>query len=347
MRGKSLLESAVLLQQVPQRTPWKTSKRLHRRLSLLSYSKAFQKPGLSRKGVSQCFLSGTGVIEEDQPRHQMLVFGGVHLGTEFIGAGPEHGLEGLGGRLLMRGKSLLESAVLLQQVPQRTPWKTSKRLHRRLSLLSYSKAFQKPGLSRKGVSQCFLSGTGVIEEDQPQHQMLVFGGIHLGTEFIGAGPEHSLEGLGGRLLLLCSTTAASGRRFRCFLATAPSMPSGRAMDPPGPLPFLSRPNASASRAEGCPGLPSGGRTSSSRSPSSAAWWRALCWSRLLEGCSWGSGSGGQQSGLGLHGLEDVQKAIGAGGGKAGLEARFFDERWAHGHQHRRLQALCSLHQQGQ
>ena len=46
--------------------------------------------------------------------------------------------------------------------------------------------------------------------------------------------------------------AASGRSFRRFVATAPSMPSARAMDPPAPLPFLSRPNASASRVEGLP-----------------------------------------------------------------------------------------------
>ncbi len=38
------------------RTPWTTPKRFHRRLPLLCYSKAFEKPGLGQKGVSQWFL---------------------------------------------------------------------------------------------------------------------------------------------------------------------------------------------------------------------------------------------------------------------------------------------------
>ena len=33
-----------------------------------------------------------------------------------------------------------------------------------------------------------------------------------------------------------------------------------------------------------------------------------------------SGSSGQQPGLSLHGFEDIEKAVGAGRGKAGLEA---------------------------
>ncbi len=48
-------------------THWKTSKRFHRRPSLLSYSKAFEKPGLGQKGVPQCFPkslwdSGQGLL---------------------------------------------------------------------------------------------------------------------------------------------------------------------------------------------------------------------------------------------------------------------------------------------
>ncbi len=39
------------------RTPWTTPKRFHRRLPLLCYSKAFEKPGLGQKGVSQWFLN--------------------------------------------------------------------------------------------------------------------------------------------------------------------------------------------------------------------------------------------------------------------------------------------------
>ena len=58
-------------------------------------------------------------------------------------------------------------------------------------------------------------------------------------------------------------------------------------------------------------------------------------------------SSGQESGLGLHGPEDIEKAVGAGRGEAGLKARFLDERRAHGHQRLGFQALRSLDQQGQ
>ncbi len=176
--GESLcwrVESAVLLQQVPQRTPWKTSKRLHRRLSLLSYSKAFQKPGLSRKGVSQCFLSGIGVIEEDQPRHQMLVFGGIHLGTEFIGAGPEHGLEGLGGRLLppLRGLPMGQGLANRAPEPESSQAGLGHRDHRRHG------GWGDPSVLR-GAHRAAIRGEDI------QQQVSQFSGVVAGTVLVTA-----------------------------------------------------------------------------------------------------------------------------------------------------------------
>ncbi len=62
----------------PIGTPWKTSKCFHRRLSLLSYSKAFQKPGLSRKGFSQCF-HGTRLLFRPGLRWSLAGCGGGGL----------------------------------------------------------------------------------------------------------------------------------------------------------------------------------------------------------------------------------------------------------------------------
>ena len=40
-----------------------------------------------------------------------------------------------------------------------------------------------------------------LQEDQPQHQMLIFGRIHLSPQFVCTRPEHGLEILGGCFLL--------------------------------------------------------------------------------------------------------------------------------------------------
>ena len=113
----------------------------------------------------------------------------------------------------------------------------------------------------------------VCEEDQAQHQMLVFGGVHLGAGVVGTGPEHRFDIPGG-CFLLCPGTAARGRGgkagFRSLVAAPPQCPCqgngsapaplicgfssqevrsfnalARAMDPPLPLPFLTGRNASA------------------------------------------------------------------------------------------------------
>ncbi len=51
--SQALMEKSfsTIALSVALRKAWKTSKRFHRRL--LSYSKAFEKPGLSQKGISQ------------------------------------------------------------------------------------------------------------------------------------------------------------------------------------------------------------------------------------------------------------------------------------------------------
>ncbi len=48
-------------------------------------------------------------------------------------------------KLLLRKRSITRNSFC-----QRKVWKTPKRFHRKLSLLSYNKAFEKPGPSRKG-----------------------------------------------------------------------------------------------------------------------------------------------------------------------------------------------------
>lgn len=39
----------------------------------------------------------------------------------------------------------------------------------------------------------FKSIRNVFQEDQAQHDVLVFGGVHVGAEFVGGGPEGAFE----------------------------------------------------------------------------------------------------------------------------------------------------------
>ncbi len=57
--------------------PAKTSERFHTRLSLFSYNKAFQKPGLSQKEVSQYFPNASDVMMAAELLHsqEKVVYG--------------------------------------------------------------------------------------------------------------------------------------------------------------------------------------------------------------------------------------------------------------------------------